>query len=260
MQIIPPAHKTLILTDTQFPDENKKAIELIKKFIPYFKPDRIIFGGDIVNFTNVSHYGYPADYEITINDELILARNFLKEIALLATKANQYVQLTFLEGNHEQRLQKYLFKSARELYNITDPNDDQVLTVSYLLGLDKLNIKFVPYSQDIVIEGAIIHHGDRVRKKAGYTAYSYLEDFGESTVVGHTHRAGLVFKTLANRSIFGMETGCLCNREMKVPYVRHPDWMPAFGILYYNIESNTLHPTLIPIINNEFVFGGKIFN
>lgn len=259
MQIQPPALKYLVISDTQLPDVNETAIGLIKKFIPDFKPDVVFFGGDIVNFTTVGHYEYPADYRVTLNEELEMGRVFLEEITSISRIANPKVIFKYLEGNHEKRLIKYVHKKAREIFDITDSSGKQVLTLAHLLGLAKLNIEFIPFEKDQQIENALFFHGDRASKKSGVTAHSYVDDYACSVVVGHTHRLGLVFKTLLEKSVFGVETGCLCNREMEVQYVRHPNWMPGFAVLYHNIKTNVLHPTVVPIINNEFVFNGKIY-
>ena len=250
----------LILSDTQIPDQNEEALTLIKKFIPDLKPDFLILNGDIVNFTTVSTYGYPADYKIGLDDELKICKSLLKELVRIAREANPEVQIFYLFGNHEARLEKYLNAHGRELFDLKDELDQRVLSLEHLLGLYEMGIKHVPYSKDIRIDKAVLFHGDRARKNSGYTAHSYLQDWGESIIVGHTHRLGLVFKTHIERAKFGMETGCLCNADMKVAYTRHPDWMTGFGVLVLNHDTNTLHPTIVPIINGEFTFGGKLYN
>lgn len=249
----------LILSDTQIPDQNENALKLVKKFIPDLKPDFLILNGDIINCTTVSTYGYPAPYKITLNDELTLCRSILKELVGLVRKVNPNCEVLYMFGNHEVRLEKFIWQHGREIFDLTNNEDTRVLTLEYLLGLYELGIKHVPYTQDIRINKAILFHGDRARRKAGYTVHSYIDDFGESAIVGHTHRLALVFKSYIDSVKFGLETGCLCNRDMKVPYTRHPDWMSGFAVLTLNHDTETLHPELVPIINDEFIYGGKLY-
>jgi predicted phosphodiesterase len=248
----------LIISDTQVPDTDYRALHAIQKFVKDFKPTHVWFNGDMLNATPVASYTVPADYHISLMDEIkelkVLLRHFVSETLKVSPEAKFY----FLEGNHERRLIKYINNNAPAVIEL-EIDGERVLTFSKILELKKLNIKWINYWDDEEIsKDTTILHGTIARIKSGYTAQAYIDKYGKNVVAGHCHRLALVFRTQGNTVRFGMETGSLCNRKMKVPYVKSPDWQSGFGIIQKVDE--TYYPQVIPIINHAFIFGKKIYS
>lgn len=243
--------KNLIISDIHVPDQNVKAMELVYKFIGIYKPTTLHILGDFLNFPTLSTYPQDPDYHIKLSEEINEGHSILKKFRkLLPTQ-----EILYYLGNHDDRLSRYLARNAAQLASL-EIEGERVVSIPHLLGLGKLNIKYVEKEHR---NGVLYHHGELVRGKAGYTAQGNLEKFGVSVICGHVHRLALVYKNLYDRSIFGMETGCLCNRK---PYPYYgtmvKDWQ--LGLATIDVVNGVPHPRIYPIINNSLSYGDKIIS
>ena len=252
--------RVLLFSDTQIPNQDKKLFKGMFKFIKDFKPDLIVLNGDILDVTTLSKYDLPADFPYTFADEIKEANRFLDELQANARKANPAVSFVFRGGNHEQRVSDYLNRNAPRLVGVKNKNNEELVSLENLLDLKGRDIAWIPYKGDKQeVADVLLHHGNRVSKHAGATAMAYLNDLGRSSITGHTHRAGLVFKTLFDRVIWGMELGSTCVRKHKSEYTKDPNWQNAFGVIIVDHKSHVAYPTLIPVLDGTFNFGGKFY-
>ena len=104
-------HRTIVLPDIHVPNHNQKAIDAILKFIPYFKPHRLIQLGDFCDFDSLSTFKmyHPKDF-VTMSDEIDAATKLLSKIDKVTPKScKKYM----IGGNHEDRYHqakaKYMF-------------------------------------------------------------------------------------------------------------------------------------------------------
>jgi len=252
----------LAFGDHQIPDLDYTALNTVFKVNEFYKATHMDIMGDIINATTVSSYGIPAEYGITLQDEIDEAREVLDETVSKAREANPDVKIRLLEGNHEYRLTKYLDKHAREIAGLRETNGDKTINLPRLLGVDDLDIEWIPYWKDEkIVKRANVLHGNIVRAKSGYTGHAYLDRYGDTTVAGHTHRLALISRTVGGETKFGVETGSLCKREMKVPYMRprQSDWQQGFALVGID-KKNVLYPSAVPILNGRAVVGDKLFD
>lgn len=243
--------RNLIISDLHVPDQHVKALELVYKFIKVYKPTTLHILGDFLNFPTLSSYPQDPDYHKLLSEEINEGHLILKKFRKLLPKQ----EILYYEGNHDLRLQKYLARNAAQLASL-EIEGERVVSIPHLLSLNALSIRYIEKEYR---SGILYHHGEMVRGKAGYTAHGNLEKFGTSVLSGHVHRLALVYKSLYDRTIFGMETGCLCNRK---PYPYYgtmvKDWM--LGLATIDVISGTPHPRIYPIINNSLSYGDKIIS
>lgn len=241
--------RNLIISDIHVPDQHVKALELVYKFIKEYKPTTLHILGDFLNFPTLSTYPQDPDYHIRLSEEINEGHMILKKFRKLLPSE----EILWYEGNHENRLQKYLARNAVQLASL-EIEGERVVSIPHLLNLRELQIRYIEKEHR---NNVLYHHGELVRGKAGYTAHGNLEKFGVSVICGHVHRLALVYKNLYDRAIFGMETGCLCNRR---PYPYYgtmvKDWQLGLGTI--DVINGTPYPRIYPIINNSLVYGEKI--
>lgn len=248
--------KHLFLSDFQIPEQDNIAIQAILNFIPDLKPDVIHFVGDILDLTKQSTFAQNPFDKHTLNDEVRIAREILGNFTKVARKANKKCQFNFYSGNHEERLLNSVARKAPDLVDLLNDDNEYVLSLPALLQLKKLGIKWIPYYKHHAEKGdVIVEHGDVARSKAGYTAHAMLDKRGANGVSGHTHRLALIYRTQGNKERFWIENGSLCKRNFKNPYLKLPDWITGFSVGI--VHKGVMHPTIIPIINNEFFYGGR---
>lgn len=255
----PKKERYLILSDFHVPDHDIKIFDLILRFISFYQPDFIDILGDFVNFTKISKYDQDPYYKTDLADEIEEGRGILREIVKTAHNANPKVEITWVEGNHEQRLTKFLGKNASQLAGLTS-DEEFIVSVPHLFECKKLGVKWVNSDRIIQRHGVSFFHGLSVRVKSGFSAHANIDKFGTSGFTGHTHRMALVTRTQLGSTKFWVETGCLCNKITTPTYVVSPDWTQGFAVAEYNHETRQFYPQVIPIINNSFVFNQKLFN
>ena len=233
----------VVVGDQHIPFHDKKTVRAVNNLIGDYKPAEVVMIGDYLDFYDLSTFDKDPDRMFKLQKELDVAHS---ELEKMITKSPES-RYTFLEGNHEARLIKYLRRNP-ELYSL------RVLNVPNLLGLKDLGVKHYDVDDDYVYKNFLFTHGDVARKHSAYTAKAHLENQGISGIAGHTHRGGSHYKTdLAGVKAF-YENFCMC--DLHPVYTKNPNWQQGFSVVWFKKGSNRFHVEQIPIINNKFVFGG----
>lgn len=236
-----------IISDTQLPYHHKKAVNAVFGWIadqaPKIKEVHQI--GDFYDFTAVSRWtrGTPAENGKSLQAELNAGREF----NTLLNKAWSGSK-TRIMGNHDDRIKNYLTQHAHGLAGL-EALDYDTLTEAAEYGWET---KEQPYR---IAPGTISVHGIAVRKYSGYTAHAHLEKFNSNVIHGHTHRAGIVYRTIGATTRWAMEVGHLMNPALAT-YVMSPDWQMGFGILH--VDGNEVAPEFVRIKGDgSFLWGGR---
>lgn len=215
-------------------------------FIRDFKPDQINLLGDIIDFYDVSRFDKNPMRRVVLGREIDFTKDvILAELRRAAPKA----RIVWVEGNHENRLTRYLWSRAPELASL--PN----LDMTQLFALQKLKIE---YQMDPIPVGNVnMMHGHMVRKHSAYTAKAMLDDMGKSVIHNHTHRLGAHYKTDHGGAHVAFENGCLCTMDME--YVSgKPNWQHGFSVGWV-LPNGNFHFEQVAVIDGGFIFGGKFY-
>jgi len=154
------------------------------------------------------------------------------------------------DGNHEDRLRKYLWSNSRALSSL------RCLKVEKLFDLQEYDIEHIGYEEGLLINGVfVVTHGDMIRAHAGYTARGMFDKHGGCGMCGHSHRWGSSPKT--NRfGVWGWwENGCLCS--LHPDWKQNPDWQQAFSLVHFT--KSRFWVEQIQVINRRFMYGGKVW-
>ena len=187
-------------------------------------------------------------------EEIKIGKKILKSFRRILPKA----RITWIEGNHEFRLRKYLIKNAKELYGLPG------LSVTELFDLKDLKIEYVPchplasrfIDNFIRVENLYVGHWDTVAKEGGYAAKRLVEDKGVSLLQGHTYRFGAHARTTVDgRTILGIENFCICSRGAS--YVAYPNWQLGFSVIYLEPVSGRFQWYPVMIGRQGFVWKGR---
>ena len=231
--------KTLVISDMHFPFQDDKALELVDKFIKKEKPDNIVINGDLVDCYSLSSFAKDPRLGATLSKEVAMAREYLAHLNKIS-KAKKY----YVFGNHSIRMNRYLIKQAPELLDFLD--------LQGLLETDGWEIVNCSNIENYVkIEDWYVGHFDRVAKHSAMTAKNIVADRGVNIVQGHTHRLGAYYVKFLDRTLRGLEGGCLCT--LTPTYMASPNWQQGFVL----IENKNAYP--IEIINHSFTWNGKTY-
>jgi len=241
--------KVLFVPDIHAPYQDNNAIRAMIAFGKEFNPDRIFLMGDVIDFYALSSFSKDPIRALKLQKEIDEAVSVLRIIRKEFPKA----RIEFVKGNHEHRLQKYLWNKASELSGLRN------LTVPTLLKLDELNIIYHEIGRT-KYRGKVIKHGNIIRKFSAYTAKGELESTGISGFSGHTHRAGMYFQTNEGGKHFWYEFGCLCKLKAEYMEGKIPNWQQGFGIGYFKLGSTKCNCYFIPIIDGKALWCSKEYS
>jgi len=238
--------KTAFIPDIHAPYIDGPAFRCMLAFLRTFKPEHIFVIGDVLDFYQLSKFIKNPSRMMDLQTDIDSATIALKQIRKAAPQA----KIRLLCGNHEKRLQKFLWSQAAELFSLRD------LTVPHLLGLKELNIEWIE-SGSMVFHDFLIKHGNLVRSRSGYTATGEREKAGISGVSGHTHRLSQVYNTNYNGMTTWVECGCLCSLEPEYAEGQVVDWQAGLAYGYFEKGDGRFTIHTAPIIKGAMVFDGK---
>lgn len=237
--------RDVVLNDVHFPYHDPRALGLVIDFIRDNKPGRIHLNGDIFDFYSLSKFDKNPERRSKLQKEIDAGVQFFQQLR----EASPDSQIEFNEGNHELRLQKYLWGKADELAGL------QALRFEDLCHLNEYKIRFHPVLKPYKIGKLLFFHGNRVSKHAGSTARAHYEQFGCNVIVGHCHRLGSYYHATYDDLFGAWENGCLC--KLNPEYLLKPDWQQAFSIIWYHGSRFTVEP--VPIVKHQYVYHGQIY-
>lgn len=251
--------KTLFIPDCHRPYHDKRAWSLLLKVARKLKPDTIVVLGDFVDFYQVSSHEKDLRDRPSFAEEIHSGNEGLDELDQLGAKRK-----VFIEGNHEQRLERFL-NSERGQAQLQLLQDAGVVTIKgtqELLNLAHRGWEFVPYKRQIRLGKLYASHD---YGSAGATAHTKAESVvGGSVVIGHTHRiAYSVVGNMKNRPHVAAMFGWLGDAE-ETNYMHRAksmrDWALGFGIGYTDKAAGTVYLTPVPLVHYSCVVNGELFS
>ena len=120
-------------------------------------------------------------------------------------------------GNHETRLEKYVYDKAPEIASIVD---------NFYEILDCKSMGVYGCSKVVFNNNFVCKHGQLLGKKSGQSAMKELENSYMSGATGHTHRLAKFITRKSENKFIWLETGCMCS--LKPEYMLDPDWQQGF--------------------------------
>lgn len=246
----------VIANDFHIPYHDERALALFFAFLRKEKPDWVILNGDFVDFWQISSFDKTPRAGKELQEEIKDARAILRKLRRTLPKA----RITWIEGNHEFRLRKYLIAHAPELYGLPS------LSIPDLFGLKQLHIEYVPCQDGasrfvdtfMKVGEVYVGHFAKSAKHGGYAAKALVEEKGVSVIQGHTHRLGAHGRTTVDgRVLLGVENLSMCARETS--YASHPNWQLGFTALYLDSRSGRVQWYPVVIGRHGFVWKDRLF-
>ena len=238
----------LCVPDVHAPVHDQDAWDLMMDVARDLKPETIIVIGDLLDCYSISSHIKRDRSAATFPEELEVARGLLAELTELGAKNR-----IMLEGNHEERLPRYLATQAPAL--------DGLFNMPQLLKLEENGWEWVSY-RDHVKRGAV-HYAHDVGHYGKYAIYRNLETYEHSNVTGHTHRlAYIVEGNATGEKKLSASFGWL-GRSDCVDY-RHKakvlkDWSLGFGVGWEDSQTGHCFWQPMPIVEYRTVFNGKLY-
>lgn len=184
--------KLVVLNDIHFPFCDTTAVALACKLIETIEPNIIVLNGDIVDFFGISKFlkdparAVQFPYEIEVDVKLM--REWFWE-------RYKDVVWIYIEGNHENRMQSYIWSKAKELAGMKQLDWNNLLEVPenvFVLKRSDVPQPDTAFSAPmVVLPSLFISHGDSFRLNGNTVNVARCLFFKvlQNIVIGHWHRS-----------------------------------------------------------------------
>lgn len=243
-RIISKAVRTaLCLYDIHWPYQDQQSLEMaVQDAKQRYNVSHIIIGGDAADCESISRFARGPD-TIPLNEEFELVVGGLGWLREQFPKAS----FVYIQGNHEKRLQAYLWNKATEIAALKG------LTIPEQLELDRLQIRWVD-NEKLKQESGLFYSFGKLSILHGHElgicprvnpAHRYLERAKASLMVGHIHTTDEKYaKNIHNQTIACHCVGTLANM---CPASRpQNDWVAGFAVVeldadgYYRVDNRKI--------------------
>ena len=169
--------RILAVPDMHAPYHDEKVVRCLLRVAERCNVDEIVYIGDFCDFYSVSAHDKSPERRENLEEELRGCRRLIRRFDRTGVK-----QHTYLGGNHEHRLARYISRRAPEL-------SESIAGIPQLLELDNLTEKwkYIPYRVPYKVgDATFIHDVGKSGVSAARASYSVYRG---KLIIGHTHRA-----------------------------------------------------------------------
>lgn len=242
-----PGEIVLLIPDAHVPYEDARAWALLLEVARSRKWSRVVVLGDFADCYAVSFHDKSPRRTTRIVDELDVVATRLRELE----DATKGAILVYLEGNHEQRLSRYIARQAGALHGMRG--------LTFAESVDLRKWVWVPYHQSYRIADFEVTHD--VGRAGVYAVRQSRMAYGGSIAIGHVHRMGIEHeRTIDGRHQFGAAFGWLGDAEA-VDY-RHRslarrEWVHGCGVAYVD-DRGSAHVAAVPFVDGRAWVAGSL--
>jgi len=213
------ARRMLLLSDLHVPFHDEQAIAAAVEEGVRQGCDSLYINGDAIDFYMLSRFrkdpGMP-----TSPEEVDLLKT------ILCTIGEPFVERWYKSGNHEDRLEYYLWTNAPQLSHFP------CMELPAVLGLAELGFTHVKSKQVAHVGDVVVVHGHECNVNSGVNpAKSLYTRLGASAVCGHVHTCSThhEMSPITRKSVHTRSCGCLC--DLRPEYHPINRWMHGAAII-----------------------------
>jgi len=238
----------IVLSDLQVPYQDDRSLAAVEKYMAAHRWDGYIQIGDFMDFDSISSFNKQAPRRKEgkrIFRDFETANAILDRHQRIIRKRNPKAEFVLLEGNHEERVERWLDEN---------PEFDGFFDVPRLLRLAERRIKWVrSWSRGEVFKvgKASFTHGLYTNQ---YHAKKMLDAEAASIFYGHTHDMMCIPRSRRDKEDLqvGQSLGCLCEMEQSYMKGKPSNWQQGFGVFHFLPDGTYTYYTP-RIINHRFV-------
>lgn len=250
--------KVMITGDYHIPFMDDKAYNVMKAYVKKYNPDVFVINGDFLDCYSISEFDKNPSRKSSLKDEIESGRKILRDLRKSLPKKTE---IYFLDGNHDYRIERRLWKDF-ETYEVAS----EYMNVQNLLNLDTLDIKYVRGDMDywkkdnghLQLGDVIVMHGDNrmngasSSKYAGYSAKNTMMTIQSSVAINHVHRLAIVNHKTPYSSLVGMECGMLAQ------HTGTANWQQGF-VTFELIDGKSVNHQIHKINDGVLYDNGHIY-
>ena len=238
----------LIIPDLHYPFHDQAFVSLTEKLVKRIKPTGIVQLGDALDFFQISAYDKNPARTNDVFDDLQLYNDQLSRWCRYMPKGSRFYQL---EGNHEDRLRRFIWRQAAELKQMVKSVPD-VLNFKERNNSGHVEFKWFPMAnwRACRIGDVYLHHGYIFSK---HVAVSCLDRYHANLITGHTHR----FQFASNGVNWAATLGHGSNENQTAHSPAPTHWVQCLAVLTVD-QGKKSHLEPIFIKDGSCVFRGEL--
>ncbi len=217
----------LVIPDLHFPYHDLKYVKVVTALIRILKVRHganfrgVIQLGDFGDFWQLSDYDRDPSRQANVLDDLLA---YSAQLDLWEKELPEGASYYQLEGNHEDRLRRYIWRKAPDLLKLVK-SFPEVLRFAERNKRGHVAFKWFPLSdwRGCKIGDTVFHHGHFYNK---HVAVGNLDRYPTKLVTGHTHR--VQFASNGERWSASLGHGSNENDTSHNPVPAN--WQQAFGV------------------------------
>jgi predicted phosphodiesterase len=162
----------------------------------------LLLNGDVLDFYQLSDYLRDPS-KPRMRDEVLKGRQFLEYLRSTFPRA----RIVYKEGNHDERLKRYLATRAPDMLDLED------IRLERLLRAGDHGVEWVEDKRVVMVGKLPVIHGHEYRGGGGVmpARWLYLRT-GESAMMGHLHQPTFYsFRTMTGKEVGMWSVGCACH-------------------------------------------------
>lgn len=233
-------------------NSNHINLKPIFRFIKDFKPDRVILGGDMHDWTPATHW--IANQSIELDGQSIkrcfkeLHEYLLNPILDAVPKSTEII---YLVGNHENWLEQTMLLNRNGLgyWSLQDNID-----------LKKFKMQIVPLNHAYNVNNHLCYiHGIFTTL---YHAKKTVEAYRKSVLYGHTHDIQVytaVSPVDVSEFYKAGSVGCLCKLNPAYGKNQPNRWVNGFNYCYIDDDTGYFQDNQVVIVKEKFWANGRLY-
>ena len=246
---------TLLLYDIHIPHQDIVAVDSAIKYAKaHYEIREVILGGDTMDCESLSKYDKISE-TASFADEVYETNSFLRKLRDIFPNA----KITYIMGNHEERLEKYVRKNVPELADFKE------LTLPSFLDFDDVGVEFVDNRKRLTqgvglyrVQGWNIFHGHEFGIcPLTNPAKRYVDRAKVNMIVGHIHKTDSSVMTTFNRDLIRCySVGTLA--KLSPDYMPINQWTQGFAIIEHVYADVNSWRTPLGIVHNHLIWYGEV--
>ena len=245
----------LIIGDTHGSHVDPQAIAAVLSDVADIEITEVMMLGDHLEcggwLSGKHTMGYVAEIDETgFEDDINYTNDLLDRLQKISPK------ITYIEGNHEHRIERWIVDSVQGNKRNAEFLKRQISPKS-VLRLDDRGIDYIPQdSQNDMEDRGIIRRGkgyfthgfSTAKNAAGKT----LEKFAGCVYYGHTHRADFSITRLVNVGLVSAWCpGCLCKLSPRWHHSDPTTWNHGYILQIVDSKTQDFQTIHVPIFNGK---------
>jgi predicted phosphodiesterase len=209
-----------VISDIHWPFSCQRIIDAFYEYVSRSKPEYVIINGDAMDM--YSHAKFPRSHnQFTPREEQTAARMMNESFWKNVQSAHPTAKCFQMLGNHDIRPLKRVLEAYPEAEDWIGESIRKLFTFE---GVETIH----DTRQELLLGNIVIHHGHR-SKLGEHRDYNL-----QNSISSHTHRPGVVYRTVRDEVIWELNTGYAGDpaaKGLSYTATRTVDWVQSFGVI-----------------------------